>query len=55
MANVTGQPSLGMALQEIRGDWGGFVVLGAVLMIAGGLAGANLFAAARLRSSTSAP
>jgi uncharacterized membrane protein HdeD (DUF308 family) len=41
MANVTGRPSLGMTIQEIRGDWGGFVVLGVALMIAG----ANLFVA----------
>ena len=41
MANVTGRPSLGMALQEICGDCGGFVVLGVALMIAG----ANLFVA----------
>ena len=46
MANVTDQHSLGMALQEIRGNWGGFVALGAVLMIAGGIASANLFVAA---------
>ena len=41
MANVTGRPLLGMALQEIRGDCGGLVVLGVALM----LTGANLFVA----------
>jgi uncharacterized membrane protein HdeD (DUF308 family) len=45
MANITDQHGLGVALQEIRGNWGGFVALGVVLMIAGGIVSANLFVA----------
>jgi uncharacterized membrane protein HdeD (DUF308 family) len=42
---IADQHSLGMALQEIRGSWRGSVALGVVVMIAGGIAGTNLFVA----------